>query len=201
MARVNCSIGDESYLALAKGGLVPYHVLILPIQHITSPKDLTVEVDREMELYKKALRNLAAKRNEQLVFFERNVPTKFGTVHMHVQCVPLPAELAVGAKEAFVAAGERQQILFDEVARDARLAELAGDRWYFAVEMHDGSRLVHWVANHERHPLQFGRVVLAQLMGSPERADWKACSVPKPDESKIASDFKRDFKPFDFTLV
>ena len=175
-------------------------MLILPIQHVTNPSELKVEVDREMERYKKALRRMAAKNNEQLVFFERSVPTKFGAVHMHIQCVPLAAELVDGAKAAFLAAGERQHIRFEDVEADVRLAELAGDRWYFAVELHDGTRMVHWVANQERHPLQFGRVVLAELMGRPERADWKACAVPKPEESQIASDFKRDFKPFDFTL-
>lgn len=34
------SVGNHTYLALAKGGLVPEHLLILPITHFQSTSDL-----------------------------------------------------------------------------------------------------------------------------------------------------------------
>lgn len=34
------SVGEHVYLALAKGGLVPEHLLILPITHFQSTSDL-----------------------------------------------------------------------------------------------------------------------------------------------------------------
>ena len=40
----------QSYVALAKGGLVPEHVLILPIHHhmctVTSPEDILQEIEK-----------------------------------------------------------------------------------------------------------------------------------------------------------
>lgn len=37
------SVGEHVYLALAKGGLVPFHLLILPITHLQSTSDLDKE--------------------------------------------------------------------------------------------------------------------------------------------------------------
>ena len=33
-----------------------------------------------------------------------------------------------------------------------------------------------------------------------ERVDWKECKVSKEEEVKIASEFRKVFEPFDFTL-
>ena len=38
------SIGDEAYLALPKGGIVPEHVLIIPMAHVASGLTFTEEV-------------------------------------------------------------------------------------------------------------------------------------------------------------
>lgn len=40
---------------------------------------------------------------------------------------------------------------------------------YFLTLLPDGSRLVHPIAHGERFPLAFGREVLAELVGAPER--------------------------------
>ena len=37
------SVGTYSYLALAKGGLTPDHLLILPIEHFQSTSDIASE--------------------------------------------------------------------------------------------------------------------------------------------------------------
>ena len=44
-----------------------------------------------------------------------------------------------------------------------------GEGEYFLALLPDGSRLVHPIAFGERHPLNFGREVLAELAGEPER--------------------------------
>ncbi|KAJ9592078.1 hypothetical protein L9F63_001387, partial [Diploptera punctata] len=47
------SIGTEAYLALAKGGIVPDHVLILPVGHHQSLSDLPEQVEEEINKYPK----------------------------------------------------------------------------------------------------------------------------------------------------
>lgn len=44
-----------------------------------------------------------------------------------------------------------------------------GDGEYFVALLPDGSRLVHPIAYGERFPLNFGREVLAELAGVPEK--------------------------------
>jgi hypothetical protein len=44
-------VSIQSYLALAKGGLVPDHVLILPVGHHQSLSTLPNEVEEEIEKY------------------------------------------------------------------------------------------------------------------------------------------------------
>ena len=41
-------------------------------------------------------------------------------------------------------------------------------------------------ARGERHPMQFGRQVVAKLLGAPERADWKECRVDREAEEARA---------------
>jgi hypothetical protein len=39
--------------------------------------------------------------------------------------------------------------------------------------------------------------VLADLRGTPERADWRACKLTSQEETEMAEAFKEMFKPFD----
>lgn len=46
----------------------------------------------------------------------------------------------------------------------------------------------------------FPRHVLVKLFKIPERIDWKLCDIPRIEEEKNVSEFKKAFKDFDFTL-
>jgi hypothetical protein len=93
--------------------------------------------------------------------------------------------------------GAKEHMAFEELDATTDLAALAAGRSYFFVEFHDGSRIVHWIASAERHSLQFGRMVLANLIKHPARVDWKACVGSKAEEEATASEFKKAFKPFE----
>lgn len=51
-----------------------------------------------------------------------------------------------------------------------------------------------------RFDLQFGRRVMAKLLGLEVRAHWKDCPQTEPEEQKDAETFKAAFKKFDFSL-
>lgn len=51
-----------------------------------------------------------------------------------------------------------------------------------------------------RFELQFGRRVMAKLLGLEGRFDWKACGQTQEEETKDAATFKALFKEFDFSL-
>lgn len=83
------SIGDNCYLALAKGGLVEDHVLILPIDHIRSSLEASDELREEIAKFKNCLTKFYASHGKDVAFFERN----FKSQHMQIQAVPIPYEL------------------------------------------------------------------------------------------------------------
>jgi len=94
------SIGNQCYLACAKGGLVEEHILITPIEHIRCYMDLfkegeekEMESNRETVLEMKRFQDSLVKYFESkdcfAVFFERNYKSQ----HMQVQAVPIPKQV------------------------------------------------------------------------------------------------------------
>ncbi|MPC07845.1 CWF19-like protein 1 [Portunus trituberculatus] len=91
------SVGDHTYLALAKGGLVSEHLLILPITHFQSTPDLDDDCLQEIEKFKKALKAMFKKKGKRAVFFERN----YRSQHLQIQVVPVSNEAALHLMETF----------------------------------------------------------------------------------------------------
>ncbi|XP_066180405.1 CWF19-like protein 1 isoform X4 [Sylvia atricapilla] len=193
------SIGTHCYLALAKGGLSPDHVLILPIGHYQSVVDLSSEVLEEVTKYKAALKEFFRSKGKRYVLFERN----YRSQHLQLQVIPVPLDLCTSEdiKEAFIAQAQEQQIELLEIPEHSDIAQVAQPGTpYFYVELDTGEKLFHRIRG--RFPLQFGREVLASeaLLAQPERADWRQCAAQRPEEAAQARAFRREFEPFDFSL-
>lgn len=99
------SIGNELYVALAKGPLfsskdedckVPGsgHALIIPITHYPTfgkiPLESQVEVVAELEKYKSAFRKMFEQHNHSLLSFEISRESFRGMSHAHIQIVAIP---------------------------------------------------------------------------------------------------------------
>ncbi|CAI5636579.1 unnamed protein product [Oreochromis niloticus] len=191
------SIGTHCYLALAKGGLTPRHVLILPIGHYQSVVDLSSEVVEEMEKYKSALRKFYKSKGERCVLFERN----YRSQHLQLQVVPVPLNRCAteDIKEAFMVQAQEQQMEM-EIPEHTDLKQIAPPGTpYFYVELDSGEKLFYRIQKH--FPLQFGREVLASeaVLNIPTRADWKECKQSKEEEEEGSKQLRDDFQPYDFT--
>uniref|UniRef100_A0A1B6J3M2 Cwf19-like C-terminal domain-containing protein n=1 Tax=Homalodisca liturata TaxID=320908 RepID=A0A1B6J3M2_9HEMI len=191
------SIGQEVYLALAKGSLVDGHVLILPVTHHQAAAHLPDSVTAEIQKFQDALRKCYAKDGKVPVFFERN----YKTSHLQIQVIPVSKSVSPKLKMVFEDHAEAEGFSVDELPPHARLDQIVQPNTpYFYVELPSGERLYHRVRKH--FPLHFGREVLAssQVLDMEERADWKNCSLSKDEEARMALKFRATFKPFDFTL-
>ncbi|KAL3841854.1 hypothetical protein ACJMK2_019951 [Sinanodonta woodiana] len=191
------SVGEQTYLALAKGGLVPDHVLILPIGHYQSTVMASSEVIEELDKYKNALKKCFKKQGKAVVFFERNYKTQ----HLQIQVVPVPAESVPELKESFLQEAESESLELSEIPLHSDIKQIISVGVpYFYVELPTGEKLLHRIS--KQFPLQFGRSVLAgpAILNMPERVDWKACSMSQEQEKETAKEFKDTFKPFDFNL-
>uniref|UniRef100_U3KEF0 CWF19 like cell cycle control factor 1 n=1 Tax=Ficedula albicollis TaxID=59894 RepID=U3KEF0_FICAL len=165
------SIGTHCYLALAKGGLSPDHVLILPIGHYQSVVDLSSEVLEEVTKYKAALKEFFRSKGKRYVLFERN----YRSQHLQLQVIPVPLDLCTSEdiKEAFITQAQEQQIELLEIPEHSDIAQVAQPGTpYFYVELDTGEKLFHRIRG--RFPLQFGRCP-AWEWGQPGISPWAAC--------------------------
>ncbi|KAG7379019.1 hypothetical protein PHYPSEUDO_009151 [Phytophthora pseudosyringae] len=213
------SIGQEAYLAMPKGAICGDHLLIVPIAHEASTLALSDATWREMERFKAALRRYFASQDKELLVIDRNVAT-LGATHCHLQIVGVPKEKAGAARRVFEAEGEKYHVKFHELLRGADekadekanapsttgplelLRQQTDGKSFLYAELPDGeggtTRLLHDVEG--KHYVQFGRHAASCLLDMPRRANWKFCVVTKPEEEKLTQTFKRQWKPFDFTL-
>ncbi|XP_064602492.1 CWF19-like protein 1 [Liolophura sinensis] len=192
------SVGLQCYLALAKGGLVSDHVLILPIGHHQSTVSSTADVRQEIEQYKKSLKKCFKAQGKAVVFFERN----FRTQHLQIQAVPIPESAVQDVKDIFIETAQEQSFELHEIPKHSDLKQIVPEGVpYFYTELPSGEKLLHRIS--KGFPLQFGREALVhpEVLNMPERIDWKNCKISKEEEIEQAADFKRNFKPYDFTLV
>ncbi|KZV96189.1 nuclear protein [Exidia glandulosa HHB12029] len=207
------SIGSECYLTLPKGQIPPTgshgsssvpgggHVLIVPISHYPTmasvPSDLALPIVAEIEKYKSALRSLYAAHGAVPVIFEVSRLSGKGG-HTHVQVVPVPNALADKVEDMFKTEGERMGIFFEESPSEALESARSSQENYFRVDLPDGRMMLHLLRQGSApFNLQFGRGVLATLLGWPERVDWKACSQTEEEERADAQAFKKAFTSFD----
>ncbi|CAE6473266.1 unnamed protein product [Rhizoctonia solani] len=208
------SIGSECYLTLPKGQLIPTdpsgkppllpgggHLLIIPIAHyptlLSAPPELAVSIIAEVEQYKSALRNLFAKHGAAAVMFEVARLSGRGG-HAHIQVVPVPLEKADRVETIFRDNAQREGIRWEQDAEAALEGAKRGGGNYFRVDLPDGRKMISLI----RGPfnLQFGRTTLAELLGLPERADWKGCPENDAQQRTDAAKFKKAFASFDPAL-
>ncbi|KAM8946527.1 CWF19-like protein 1 isoform 2-T2 [Pelodytes ibericus] len=193
------SIGDHCYVALAKGGLTPDHVLILPIGHYQSMVDLASEVVEEVVKYKAALKKFFKTKGKRYVMFERN----YRSQHLQLQVVPLPLQCCTteDIKETFIVQAQEQNIELLEIPEHTDIKQIVQPGTpYFYVELDSGEKLFHRIK--KNFPLQFGREVLASeaMLNIPTRAHWKECKSSHVEEESLAKAFREEFEPYDFSM-
>lgn len=190
------TVGTHCYLALPKGPLTPYHVLILPITHHQSVNRVPDEVAEEIKKFKQALRKFYMSLGQDVVFFERN----YKTSHLQIQCVPVPRDVSEQILEVFKDEAALNRVAIEELPPYADLAQVAIlGAPYFHAELPSGEQLFAKTKNN--FPLQFGRDVLSStsLLNCEDKADWRQCLLSREQEDKHVAQFRYKFKPFDFT--
>jgi hypothetical protein len=227
------SIGEESYVATAKGPLpsaetfkkkgldFPGHMVIVPLIHaatITTGAMGDGDAQRtfaEMNRFREALQAaISARSGRRLggVTFEIN---RSRGIHAHWQFCPVPVELvSKGLVEAAFRVEAENQKLPKFEAKDFQVADEAmGDYlrvWIWGEEEKDeridggrimGKTLVMRFDETVRFDLQFGRRVLAKLLGLDGRMVWQDIGQSEQEEGADAQAFREAFKEWDFTLA
>jgi len=219
------SIHDQCYVAMPKGPVDPGHVLLVPVTHTSRGVLGDVKasgIAEEMDDLKRKLRQHARDVYDKHVFvFERAIQTK-GGYHTHIQCIPIDKDVS-GTKLQATMMGIAKSIPgFDlkEINSDLALSGIlkgtdgdddddGGDGGYFYAEVpvtatefkrflyrDRGSGSTGEKKKRAVVPLQFGREVIASLLGKPDFAHWKACVVDEEKETELTVAFRESFAKY-----
>ncbi|KAJ9547892.1 hypothetical protein OSB04_020435 [Centaurea solstitialis] len=195
------SVGENCYCALAKGPLVPDHILILPIEHLPNTLSSPPECEIELVRFQNSLRAYFKNNRKEVVFFEW---VYIRGTHANLQAIPIPLSRASAVQDIFNLAAEKLGFKFTVLKSDksSEGRKLLRDQFdgkcsLFYVELPGGTILSHAVEENEKFPVQFGREVLAGLLNMADRADWRNCKLSKEEEIKMVEKFKSGFEEYD----
>ena len=225
-----CSIGDESYITTAKGPLptsttfvekglnFPGHFIIIPLAHAATipsmgdasdPSSDAVRTYNEMTRFRESLQAMiSAKSSHKLGVVTWEI-SRDRNVHLIWQLIAIPADLIQkGVAEAAFRVEAENQKYPAFLTKDFSLEEQAGYGDFFRVwlwadngeDKIKGKSLVMPLAPDLRFDLQFGRRVLAKLIGLEKRFVWQDCAQIEEEETKDVQAFREAFKGWDFTL-
>ncbi|KAL8366976.1 hypothetical protein RB595_009159 [Gaeumannomyces hyphopodioides] len=238
-----CTIGEESYVATAKGPLpsaqtfadqglnFPGHLIMVPLPHapmLTTAgmgPDEAAGAFKEMTRFREALQAMIATRSgRRLGSVAWEINRKRG-IHAHWQLMPVPADMVRSAaggdktggpslvEAAFAVEAENLKLPKLEM-RDFGIGdEVEGDFfrvWLYAEDDGGGSEdsmggrviskmLLMRFDENVRFDLQFGRRVVAKLLGLEDRLKWQDCEQTQEEETKDTEEFRKAFKDWDFT--
>lgn len=193
------------------------HLLIVPVGHYESFKHLfnsdpSGSIRKEISEMKLQVSRMYSKRNEVLVSFElfggyqgQSAPLQ----HLHFQLVPIPADLELEVEPSFLKEADAQGFSMSK-EKDVEFLAMA----YCKVEIFRNGELVsaciftptekklkefrsleEEASQLGRRPPraidpQFGRTVIANLLGYPEKSDWKNCVQTEDEEKAMSSHVK-----------
>uniref|UniRef100_T1HES4 Cwf19-like C-terminal domain-containing protein n=1 Tax=Rhodnius prolixus TaxID=13249 RepID=T1HES4_RHOPR len=191
------SVGNQAFLALAKGPIIKEHVLITTLEHRRAVRILDEPARKEIEKYKKALMKYFMPYRVP-IFYERACKSS----HLQVHCVPIPNDkvkhLVPAAKE--LAFKYELEVTEYPNTRQSFMC-LPPEKLYFHIEVPNGVDLL--IDADDNFPLHFGRelLVMRNLLNLPEKKSWRHCIQSKEIETKAAEEFKNRFEKFDFNLA
>lgn len=220
------AIGDDSYLTLAKGPLIesstnadmgldfPAHGLIIPLTHEPTlalvPQDAREKTYLEMLRFKTALQTMVSIRSVNKLGAVTYEISRGSIRHTHWQFLPMPLAVLDLVEAGFRVEAENLQYPPFKV-KDVGIGELVADFfrvwiWWPPADDEDGNEgttkcLFFPIETDARFDLQFGRRVLAKLLGLEKRLQWRDCTQDPEAEGAEAEAFKSAFNPYDFTIT
>lgn len=145
------SIGEHFYLALAKGPINDYHILILSITHIPCAAQLTDDDWKELNKFKSALTEFFKDQNRVVCFTERN----YKSSHLQINVFSIDEGYAWKVPHAFEDKAEEFNLEFETIPEITSGNGLPHQGPYFVAELPDKTTLITRQMNH--FPIHFAR--------------------------------------------
>ena len=207
----------------------PAHMLIIPLSHSPTlasitPPETKISTYKEMQRYRHALQSLLVSTGKGALGAVTWEVSRAEGIHIHWQFLPVPADLVnkglVEAAFKVEAENEKYPTFKSKALGDGTVEKSDYFRvWIWRPRegadstLDDGGgaddgeeekgkekELVLPLSAEFRFDLQFGRRVMAKLLGLEGRMHWKDCTQSDAEEKADADAFKESFKKFDFSL-
>ncbi|TMW45291.1 hypothetical protein DOY81_009632 [Sarcophaga bullata] len=190
------SIGDHFYLALAKGPINDYHILILSITHVPCAAQLSEDEWKELIKFKKTLKKFFDDHNQVVCFTERN----YKSSHLQINIFSIDKGYAWKIQHAFEDKAEEFNLEFETIPEATLRQILPNQGPYFVAELPSDVTLI--TRQMKRFPIHFARDVFCSenLLNCDEKVDWRECKLDKDTEMNLVASFKEKFSKYDFTL-
>lgn len=175
----------------------------------------------DLEEAKEKLRKYAREElDKDLFVFERAIPTR-GGYHAHINCIPVDrglgskirtTMLSLAAGAGFTGTGNKElrelqnpDISITTILKNTDEDELVG---YFYAEVPFGDngdikRFLYTALEQEGRvdrkqiPLQFGREILASVLGDENLSHWKGCVLSNEVEAEYTDSFRKSFAKYE----
>lgn len=178
-------IGEEVYLTLAKGPLTPEHLILIPIEHVSSTlTHLTEALDEELKNLMRKVNNLH--EGKQSIFFKMSSNPSH---HLHVQAISIDSSKLKYFLEFLEDFSIKFGYNFKETSKET--VDAAYFEFSYVSESGDIVRLVHEYDPAAFFPAQYGRQVLANFLEIEGGADWKNQIYTEEDEKRFVSELKK----------
>lgn len=154
---------ENFYVTPTLGQITPGYLLIIPKGHYSCLGDLPPSMQQELTALKEKVGEELTRKYQKPIFFEHGICGQ--TVrHAHLHCVPANVDLSGNiAQDYKMSKIDRLEDLKDIFNKEGS---------YLFLEDRSGQKFVFHTKDKEVKP-QYLRIVLAQKLGVPERADWK----------------------------
>ncbi|KAJ8130130.1 hypothetical protein O1611_g3499 [Lasiodiplodia mahajangana] len=218
-----CCIGTEAYVTTAKGPLpsqdhfassglsFPCHQLIIPLSHEPTFQAMGADAEnvfKDMTRFKESMQAMVASKSKHSLGAVTWEISRQKGIHIHWQFMPVPFHLIrKGLVEAaFKVEAENQKFPSFQEANLGSATNETSDFFRVWIWSDDGDtsiqskELVMRIDDSFRFDLQFGRRVMAKLLGLETRLSWRDVVQSTAEEVEDVDKFKTTFKPWDFSL-
>lgn len=203
-------VGHYCFLAVAKGYLSKYHVLIVPIEHVGSRFELSKEAWQEVVSYLSSLESWWRSMNLQIFWFERCIkpPTGNKVNHMQIQVIGMPIKESPSYVSSLLdRESKKLRITVRELESETELEDeyrLGKISEYILFKLPDGCYALHVVENPKKRKsldaqspyfalFSFGRKIAALAMRIPQKIDWKKSVNDFKEEQRVTNELREEF--------
>lgn len=206
----------------------PAHILIIPLTHAPTLAAIPDSaVYSEMQRYRSALQAMVVAKSKNNLGTVTWEVSRASGIHTHWQFMPVPIDLIqkglVEAAFKVEAENEKYPLFMTKEIGDG--ASEKGDffrTWIWwpgadakamlpteenarnssetDISSGNGKSLILPLSAQFRFDLQFGRRVMAKLLGLETRMNWRDCGQEEAEEVADAEAFKKAFREYDFSM-